>query len=123
MQRRKFYRKKKKTRKSKQKRMKKPVDIAKRPSWNSCSNDMSQYKLSRTEYVHFEPFHFEFPNHLLAAEKGHKSVKEQTKSQGGMAKKAGEALNGHHGRRDQADLQVCEAAWEKTSREQLLKKL
>ena len=31
--------------------MKKPVDINKRPSWDSCSSDMSKYKLSRTEYV------------------------------------------------------------------------
>ena len=51
MHKRKFYRKKKKGPKTKKKRMKKPVEINKRPEWNSCSNDMSQYKLSRTEYV------------------------------------------------------------------------
>ena len=66
MQRRKILRKKKKGRK-KQKRMKKPVDIDKRPSWDSCSSDMSKYKLSRMEYV----VQLFFINNLtIAVEKG-----------------------------------------------------
>ena len=50
MRRNKVLRKKTKGRR-KQKRMKKPVDINKRPAWDSCSQDMSKYKLSRMEYV------------------------------------------------------------------------
>jgi len=41
--------KRKRKSKVKYKRMKKPVDINVRPSWNSCSTDMNKYKLSRTE--------------------------------------------------------------------------
>jgi len=51
MRKRKVLRKKNRG-KRKQKRMKKPVDIDKRPAWDSCSQDMSKYKLSRMEYVH-----------------------------------------------------------------------
>lgn len=35
----------------KQKKMKKPVEINERPGWNSCSNDMDKYKLTRTEQL------------------------------------------------------------------------
>ena len=93
MQRRKVFRKKKKC-KGKQKRMKKPVDIDKRPVWDSCSQDMSKYKLSRMEYV------LSFNKHLIlytkAAEEGNQNLEEPTKSQGRMVEALGKASKWSH---------------------------